>query len=130
MAAIFVAATRQHVGKTSSCLGIVNGMKQRLPGGGCGFIKPVGQQQRRERQAAAQAMAEAFIKAVPSMLQSFSVEPRKARALVQLLGSFDLEMYAKLRCAKQADATLAVGPFLVVPLASFRGHGMLLQSIN
>ena len=43
MAAIFVAATRQHVGKTSSCLGIVNGMKQRLPGGGCGFIKPVGQ---------------------------------------------------------------------------------------
>ncbi len=41
MAAIFVAATRQHVGKTSSCLGIVNGMKRRLDS--VGFIKPVGQ---------------------------------------------------------------------------------------
>ena len=41
MAAIFVAATRQHVGKTSSCLGIVNGMRARLKD--CGFIKPVGQ---------------------------------------------------------------------------------------
>lgn len=42
MTSIFVAATRQHVGKSSSCLGIVNSMKQKF--GKCGFIKPVGQQ--------------------------------------------------------------------------------------
>mmetsp|Transcript_30535 Transcript_30535/g.36019 ORF Transcript_30535/g.36019 Transcript_30535/m.36019 type:complete len:385 (+) Transcript_30535:66-1220(+) len=41
MAAIFVGATKQHVGKSSSCLGLVSGFKERL--GKCGFIKPVGQ---------------------------------------------------------------------------------------
>mmetsp|Transcript_21323 Transcript_21323/g.48097 ORF Transcript_21323/g.48097 Transcript_21323/m.48097 type:complete len:383 (-) Transcript_21323:265-1413(-) len=41
MSAVFVGATRQHVGKSSSCLGIVNVMKKKF--GKCGFIKPVGQ---------------------------------------------------------------------------------------
>lgn len=39
---IFVAATRQHVGKTSSSLAIVSGLKKRYDK--VGFIKPVGQQ--------------------------------------------------------------------------------------
>lgn len=39
---IFVAATRQHVGKTSSSLAIVSGLKKRFDK--VGFIKPVGQQ--------------------------------------------------------------------------------------
>lgn len=41
MSAIFVGATKQHVGKSSSCLGLVSGMKTKF--GKCGFIKPVGQ---------------------------------------------------------------------------------------
>lgn len=40
--AVFIAATRQHVGKTSSCLGIVSGMAKRFDR--VGFIKPVGQE--------------------------------------------------------------------------------------
>ncbi len=39
--AIFVGATKQHVGKSSSCLGIVQAAKERF--GRCGFMKPVGQ---------------------------------------------------------------------------------------
>ncbi len=39
--AIFVAATGQHVGKTTTCLGLVSGLKKRFPA--IGFIKPVGQ---------------------------------------------------------------------------------------
>jgi phosphate acetyltransferase len=39
--AIFVAATGQHVGKTTICLGLVHGLKKRLKN--VGFIKPVGQ---------------------------------------------------------------------------------------
>ena len=39
---IFVAATRQHVGKTSSSLAIVSGLMKRFDK--VGFIKPVGQQ--------------------------------------------------------------------------------------
>lgn len=40
--AIFIAATGQHVGKTTLCLGIIAGLKKRFPS--VGFIKPVGQQ--------------------------------------------------------------------------------------
>lgn len=40
--AIFVAATAQHVGKTTTCLGIVSGLQKRFQR--VGFIKPVGQQ--------------------------------------------------------------------------------------
>lgn len=39
---IFVAATRQHVGKTSSSLAIVSGLSKKF--NKVGFIKPVGQQ--------------------------------------------------------------------------------------
>lgn len=39
---IFVAATKQHVGKTSTSLALVSGLKKRF--GKVGFIKPVGQQ--------------------------------------------------------------------------------------
>ncbi len=39
---IFIAATGQHVGKTTLCLGIIAGLKKRYPS--VGFIKPVGQQ--------------------------------------------------------------------------------------
>lgn len=39
--AIFVAATGQNVGKTTTCLGIIAGLKERY--GKVGFIKPVGQ---------------------------------------------------------------------------------------
>ena len=39
---IFIAATGQHVGKTTLCLGIIAGLKKRFPT--VGFIKPVGQQ--------------------------------------------------------------------------------------
>lgn len=39
---IFIAATGQHVGKTTICLGIIAGLKKRFPS--VGFIKPVGQQ--------------------------------------------------------------------------------------
>lgn len=40
--AIFVAATGQHVGKTTLCLGLIAGLKKRYSS--VGFIKPVGQQ--------------------------------------------------------------------------------------
>lgn len=40
--AIFVAATGQHVGKTTLCLGLIAGLKKRYAS--VGFIKPVGQQ--------------------------------------------------------------------------------------
>lgn len=40
--AIFIAATGQHVGKTTLCLGIIAGLKKRFQN--IGFIKPVGQQ--------------------------------------------------------------------------------------
>lgn len=39
---VFIAATGQHVGKTTTCLGILDGLKRRY--GRVGFIKPVGQQ--------------------------------------------------------------------------------------
>lgn len=40
--AVFVAATGQHVGKTTLCLGILSGLKKRY--GSVGFLKPVGQE--------------------------------------------------------------------------------------
>ena len=40
--AVFVAATRQHVGKTSTCLGLLKGLTSRYTH--IGYIKPVGQQ--------------------------------------------------------------------------------------
>ena len=40
--AIFIAATRQHVGKTSTSLGLLQGLKHRYED--IGFLKPVGQQ--------------------------------------------------------------------------------------
>ena len=39
---VFVAATAQHVGKTSACLGIVKGL-QKIFDGKVGYVKPVGQ---------------------------------------------------------------------------------------
>ncbi|CAN0009084.1 unnamed protein product [Ectocarpus fasciculatus] len=39
---LFVAATRQHVGKTTVSLGLISGLKKRFKN--VGFIKPVGQQ--------------------------------------------------------------------------------------
>jgi AAA domain len=39
---LFVAATRQHVGKTTVSLALINGLKKRFKE--VGFIKPVGQQ--------------------------------------------------------------------------------------
>jgi len=39
---IFVAATKQHVGKTSTSLALLSGLQKRFPK--VGFIKPVGQQ--------------------------------------------------------------------------------------
>lgn len=41
-AAVYVAATRQHVGKTSTCLGLLQGLTSRLDA--IGFLKPVGQE--------------------------------------------------------------------------------------
>ncbi|RLN74424.1 hypothetical protein BBJ28_00018762 [Nothophytophthora sp. Chile5] len=41
-AAVYVAATRQHVGKTSTCLGLLQGLTARLDH--IGFLKPVGQE--------------------------------------------------------------------------------------
>jgi BioD-like phosphotransacetylase family protein len=41
-AAVYVAATRQHVGKTSTCLGLLQGLTSRCEN--IGFLKPVGQQ--------------------------------------------------------------------------------------
>ncbi|KAL8006088.1 putative P-loop containing nucleoside triphosphate hydrolase [Plasmopara halstedii] len=40
--AVYVAATRQHVGKTSTCLGLLQGLTSRLDR--IGFLKPVGQE--------------------------------------------------------------------------------------
>ena len=40
--AVFVAATGQHVGKTTTCLGLVSGMQKRFAK--VGFMKPVGQE--------------------------------------------------------------------------------------
>ncbi|GLD98038.1 hypothetical protein PINS_up006735 [Pythium insidiosum] len=40
--AVYVAATRQHVGKTSTCLGLLQGLTSRIEN--IGFLKPVGQQ--------------------------------------------------------------------------------------
>ncbi|OQR82317.1 hypothetical protein ACHHYP_16230 [Achlya hypogyna] len=40
--AVYVAATRQHVGKTSTCLGLLQGLTNRFEN--IGYIKPVGQQ--------------------------------------------------------------------------------------
>lgn len=40
--AVYVAATRQHVGKTSTCIGILHGLTSRIDN--IGFLKPVGQQ--------------------------------------------------------------------------------------
>lgn len=39
---IFVAATKQHVGKTTTCLALLSGLQKRF--GRVGFLKPVGQQ--------------------------------------------------------------------------------------
>jgi dethiobiotin synthetase len=39
---IFVAATKQHVGKTTTSLALMSGLQKRFPK--VGFIKPVGQQ--------------------------------------------------------------------------------------
>uniref|UniRef100_A0AAV1URI0 DRTGG domain-containing protein n=1 Tax=Peronospora matthiolae TaxID=2874970 RepID=A0AAV1URI0_9STRA len=41
-AAVYVAATRQHVGKTSTCLGLLQGLSSRMER--IGFFKPVGQE--------------------------------------------------------------------------------------
>ncbi|PCI78721.1 cobyrinic acid a,c-diamide synthase [Candidatus Aerophobetes bacterium] len=38
----FIAATGQHIGKTTTCLGLVSGLKKRV--GSVGFFKPVGQE--------------------------------------------------------------------------------------
>ena len=40
--AVFVAATGQHVGKTTICLGLMSGLKKRYKS--VGFIKPIGQE--------------------------------------------------------------------------------------
>lgn len=40
--AFFVAATGQHVGKTTTCLGLVSGLKKRYKN--VGFLKPIGQE--------------------------------------------------------------------------------------
>lgn len=39
---IFVAATKQHVGKTTTCLAVLSGLQKRFEN--VGFLKPVGQQ--------------------------------------------------------------------------------------
>ena len=39
--AIFIAATGQHVGKTTTCLGLMSALRKKIPR--VGFIKPVGQ---------------------------------------------------------------------------------------
>ena len=38
----FVASTGQHVGKTTTCLGLVSGLKKRFSS--VGFMKPIGQE--------------------------------------------------------------------------------------
>lgn len=41
---IYVSATREHVGKTTTCLALMSGLKKRFPNS-VGFMKPVGQKQ-------------------------------------------------------------------------------------
>lgn len=41
--AFFIAATGQHVGKTTTCLGLISGLKKKYKQ--VGFIKPIGQEQ-------------------------------------------------------------------------------------
>jgi dethiobiotin synthetase len=41
---LFVAATGQHVGKTTTCLGMLTGLRKHLPNSNVNYIKPVGQQ--------------------------------------------------------------------------------------
>ncbi len=41
---IYVSATREHVGKTTTCLALMAGLKKRFPNS-VGFMKPVGQKQ-------------------------------------------------------------------------------------
>jgi len=41
---LFVAATGQHVGKTTTCLGMLTGLRKFLPDSQVNYIKPVGQQ--------------------------------------------------------------------------------------
>lgn len=41
---LFVAATGQHVGKTTSCLGILTGLRKYFPSENINYMKPVGQQ--------------------------------------------------------------------------------------
>ena len=40
-AAVYICATRQHIGKSSVCMGAVSGLKRRVRN--VGFMKPVGQ---------------------------------------------------------------------------------------
>ncbi|MCB1110841.1 MAG: AAA family ATPase, partial [Chlamydiia bacterium] len=40
--AFFIAATGQHVGKTTTCLGLVSGLMKKYKN--VGFIKPIGQE--------------------------------------------------------------------------------------
>ncbi len=42
MSGVFIASTGQHVGKTTTCLGLVSGLKKRF--GDVGFVKPIGQE--------------------------------------------------------------------------------------
>lgn len=44
---LFIAATGQNVGKTTTCLGLLAGLKKRYPS--VGFIKPVGQEHRKTK---------------------------------------------------------------------------------
>ena len=44
MPGIFIAATRQHVGKSTTSLGLMGAMIRRVPRETVGFFKPVGQQ--------------------------------------------------------------------------------------
>ena len=41
---LFVAATGQHVGKTTTCLGMLTGLRKYLPDSRVNYMKPVGQQ--------------------------------------------------------------------------------------
>ena len=41
--AVYVAATRQHVGKSSVCLGLMSSLIHKFQPGNVGFIKPIGQ---------------------------------------------------------------------------------------
>mmetsp|Transcript_24336 Transcript_24336/g.24942 ORF Transcript_24336/g.24942 Transcript_24336/m.24942 type:complete len:219 (-) Transcript_24336:509-1165(-) len=43
MRSVFIAATGQHVGKTTTCLGILTGMRKHFPNLKVNYMKPVGQ---------------------------------------------------------------------------------------